>query len=230
MKILGIVGGTAPESTIEYYRGIVTAYRGRTKDGTYPRLIINSIDLKRMLDLAAGAHSELTQYLLGEVARLARAGAEIGLFAANTPHIVFEAVERDSPIPLISIVEATCAAATALGLRRVGILGTRFTMQARFYQDAFARHHIALVPPDVEEQDTIHERYMDELIKGVFQDATRERVLAIVDRLVLKERIEGVVLAGTELPLLLRDVGDRRLPFLDTTRIHVERAVDEMLR
>ncbi len=230
MKTLGIVGGIAPESTVEYYRSIIALYRQQKRDGSYPPIIINSIDLKKMLDLIGARElAGVTEYLLGEVTRLTRAGAHLGLLASNTPHIVFEDIRRRSPIPLVSIVEATCQATQALGLKRVGLLGTRFTMQGRFYPEVFSRQGITLRVPDLDEQDYIHDKYMSELVNGVFRDETRQRLLAIVDRLIERDGIEGLILGGTELPFILRDVSDRGIPFLDTTRIHVERAVAEML-
>jgi aspartate racemase len=230
LRTLGIIGGIAPESTIEYYRGLVAAYRERVRDGSYPSIVVNSIDMKRMLDLAgAGALEELAEYLLAELRRLADAGASMAFLASNTPHVVFDALQRRSPVPLLSIVEAACAEAKALGLARVGLFGTRFTMQGRFYPDVFSREGIALVTPGPEDQAFIHDRYMGELVHGVFRPETRERLLAIVDRLVAAERIEGLVLGGTELPLILRDSGGRSIPFLDTTRIHVAAAMARLL-
>lgn len=229
MKTLGIVGGTAPDSTIEYYRLIVASYRTRVRDGSYPSLLINSIDLKKMLDLiGAGRLADVTGFLLDELAKLARAGAEFGLLASNTPHIVFDDLARRSPIPLISIVEAACDAAQALGLKKVGLIGTRFTMQGRFYPDVFAGRGIALCVPAPEDQAYIHEKYMSELVNGVFRPDVRDELLAIVDRLKTKDDIQGVILGGTELPIALGQA-DRGIPFLDTTRIHVERAVARML-
>jgi len=230
MKTLGIIGGIAPESTVEYYRLIVALYRERTHDGSYPPLLINSIDLKKLLDLIGAQRlADVTEYLLGEVTKLARAGADLGLLASNTPHLVFEDLRRGSPIPLISLVEAACRATRALGLNTVGLFGTRFTMQARFYPEVFSREGIALVVPDPADQDYIHEKYMGELVHGVYRAETRERLLGIADRLREREGIQGLILGGTELPLLLRDVGDRGIPFLDTTRIHVEQAVAHMM-
>jgi aspartate racemase len=230
MQTLGIVGGIAPESTVEYYRSIVASYRARRPDGSYPRIIVNSIDMKEMLDyVAANDLGVLTDYLVGEVRKLARGGADVALFASNTPHIVFEGVQAQAPIPLISIVEATCAAVQTLGFARVGLFGTRFTMQGRFYSDVFSPRGITLVLPDPDEQLYIHDRYMGELVKGVFLPETRERIMNIVARLKNDAGVEGVILGGTELPLLLRDVPPCGIPLLDTTRIHVERAVAQML-
>ena len=108
MKTIGIIGGIGPESTIEYYRRIIALYRLRKDPGGYPPVLINSINLTRMLDLIDTQRmAEVTGYLVGEVTKLAQAGADLGLLAAVTPHIVFEDIQRQSPIPLISIVEAT---------------------------------------------------------------------------------------------------------------------------
>jgi len=230
MKTVGIIGGIGPESTIEYYRLIIAAYRRQQNDGSYPSLLINSIDMKKMLDLiAANELAGVTQYLLGEVEKLAQAGAEFGALASNTPHLVFEALNRRSPIPLISIVETACDAAKALGLRRLGLFGTRFTMQGRFYADVFSREGIALVVPSSDEQTYIHDKYMGELVNGVVLPETRERLLAIVARLKDEEGISGLILGGTELPSILGGESDQGIPFLDTTRIHVERIVAQLV-
>lgn len=231
MKRLGIVGGIAPESTIEYYRHIVAAYRARRPDGSYPFLVIDSIDLKRLLDLAgAGDLAKLTDYLLDSVGRLARAGADFGLLASNTPHLVFDAVAGRSPIPLVSIVETAAREAKSLGWKRAALFGTRFTMRADFYPRVFAREGIAIVLPGDADLERIHEKYMAELVEGVFLPATREEMLAVVERMRRKEGIDGVVLGGTELPLLLnRGTAASTVPLLDTSRVHAERAVAEML-
>ena len=230
MKRLGIIGGIAPESTIEYYRIIVAAYRARVADGSYPPLVINSIDMNRMRRLIeAGEFEGLAEYLLGELRRLADAGSDFALLSSNTPHIIFDELERRSPLPLISIIGAALDAARALGLKKVGLLGTRFTMQGGVYHRVFARGGVEVVTPPEDDQNYVHEKYMNEFIEGVFLDETREGLLAVVDRLKEREGVEGVVLGGTELPLILRDPAGRGIPFLDTARIHAERAVDEML-
>ena len=229
MKIAGIVGGIGPESTIEYYRGIVRLYRERNPDGSYPRIVINSIDAGRMLGLFGGNQIvEATDYLAGEVERVARAGADFGVVAANTPHLVFDALQQRSSIPLISIVDATCRAAKARGLRRVGLLGTRYTMAAPFYPDGLARAGIEMALPSREDQDYVHEKYMGELVAGVARPETKEGLLAVVERMRALDRTEAVILGGTELSLILHD-GDAVVPLLDTTRIHVEEIVTRIL-
>ena len=230
MKTLGIIGGIGPESTIDYYRRIIALYRQRKQDGSYPTIIINSVDMKKMLDfIEANELVGLTEYLLGEVQKLARAGADLGLLASNSPHIVFDELSHQSPIPLLSIVEAACEATKKLGLKRVGLLGTRFSMQGQYYPDVFSREGIMVITPEVDEQVYIHDKYMNELVNGVILSETRERLLAIVERLKAQEAIEGLVLGGTELPLILREEAYSGIPVLDTTRIHVERAVAQML-
>src|SRR4030066_2126542 len=153
METLGIIGGIGPESTTEYYRQIIASYRQRKQDGSYPSIIINSIDMKKMLDLiGANELARLTDYLLGEVQKLASAGADLGLLASNSPHIVFDELSSQSPIPLLSIVEAACEATKKLGLKRVGLFGTRFSMQGQYYPHVFSRAGITLITPGVEEQ------------------------------------------------------------------------------
>jgi aspartate racemase len=230
MKTLGMIGGVGPESTINYYQNIIGLYRERQRDGSYPQFIINSVDLKKGLDfMAANDLAGMGDYLLEEIGKLARAGANFGLISANTPHIVFDDVASKSPIPLISIVEATCAAAKARKLKRLALFGTRYTMQATFYPRAFAREGIEIVVPDAKDQDYIHEKYLNELVPGKFLPETQAGLLAIVDRMKEKIDIDGVILAGTELPLILRDAEHKGIPFLDTTKIHCQAAVAEML-
>jgi aspartate racemase len=230
MKTVGIIGGIAPASTIEYYRLIIARYREQKQDDSYPPVFINSIDMTKMLGLIGEQKlTEVTEYLLGEVFTLARAGAGLGLFASNTPHLVFEEIQRQSPIPLISIVEATCQAAQRMGLHKIGLFGTRFTMQSRFYPDVFSKKGITVIAPKMDDQEYIHDKYMGELVNSIYLEETRERMLSIVDRMIAERDIQGLILGGTELPFILRDEYAKKIPFLNTTRIHVEQVVSQML-
>lgn len=230
MRTIGIIGGIGPESTIDYYRLIISRYRSRRPDGSYPSVIINSIDLPRMIGfVGANDFPSLVAYLADEVERLARAGASIGALAANTPHLVFDELQRASSIPLVSIVHAARDGAVARGLKRVALLGTRFTMSGQFYPDVFAAADVETVAPTDDEQDYIHDKYMNELVRGQFAAATRARFEQIIARLQRDERIDGVVLAGTELPLLLRESAFEGLEVLDTTRLHVDAIIEAML-
>ena len=223
MKTIGMIGGIGPESTIDYYKRLLDGTRQRKPGGPSPSIIINSIDLQKGLDLlGANQLDELSEYIAPEVMRLKGAGADFGFLAANSPHIVFDDIARRSPIPLISIVEATCAEAQARGFKKLGLLGTRFTMQGRFYPEVFARKGIALAVPRAEEQDYVHDKYLNELIPGKFLPQTRDGLLKIARRLRDEEAIEALILGGTELPLILTDSAALGIPYLDTTQIHVE--------
>ena len=230
MKTVGLIGGVGPESTIDYYRLMIAEYQKQKPDGSYPLIIINSIDLKKMIGLME-AHdlATLVTSLVDEIRKLAAAGADFGVLSANTPHLVFDELSLQSPIPLISIVRATCEAAKSLNLKKLGLFGSGFTMRASFYQETFSTAGITVIVPNPDEQAYIHRQYMDELVKGVFLPETRAGLLKIVDRLQEQQGIQGLILGGTELPLILRDAPDRGIPFLDTTQIHVKAAVREML-
>ena len=229
MKTLGIVGGLGPESTLDYYQRIIALFRERTGDGHYPEFVIVSVDLRKGLDfMDANDLSGMGNFLLEGIGKLARAGANFGIISANTPHIVFDEIVPRSPIPLISIVEATRTAAKMQNMKRLALMGTRYTMQSDFYPKVFAREGIELFVPEREDQDYLHEKYFSELVPGKFLPETRAGLLAIVDRMKTTSDIDGVILAGTELPLILRDPIHNGIPFLDTTKIHVEAAVAHM--
>jgi len=230
MKTLGLIGGTGPESTIDYYRLLTAQYREKA-DGASPPVIINSVDLKRMIAwMSAGETDKVADYLVGEFERLQNAGADFAALTANTPHIVFDELRQRVKLPLISIVEAACDRAQALGFKSVGLFGTRYTMQAPFYPAVFSRTDIQLVMPNEEEQAYIHEKYFGELLKDLFLPETRARFLAIADEMKTRDGIEAVILGGTEIPLLLRADEHNGIHLLDTTRIHVDRLIEEMLK
>ncbi len=228
MKTLGIIGGLGPESTVDYYRFIIEEYRRRTGTNASPPMLINSLDIERGIALvSADDFSGLAAYIGDGLQRLARAGADFAVMAANTPHIAFDAIQHLSPIPLLSIVECTRDRAVKLGMKRLVLLGTGFTMRGRFYPEVFDRAGIMLLTPDDEEKSFIHEKYLGELLKNEFLPATRDRMLEIITRLA-GQGAEAVIMAGTELPLLLRE-SKPPVPFLDTTLIHVDAAVNEMM-
>jgi aspartate racemase len=229
VKILGMIGGVGPESTVDYYKLIIEKYRERKPDDSYPPILINSINLTEMIGLLEkGELPRMTQRLAEEVDRLVRGGADFALLSSNTPHLVFDDLKRQCSIPLLSIVEETCKTAKAEGLHKLGLFGSKFTMSANFYQNVFVREGMTLVVPTREEQLSIHEKYMGELVKGVFRAETRDYMLSIANRLKKEEGIEALILGGTELPLLLRDVS-AGMPMLDTTQIHVKAAVEQIL-
>jgi aspartate racemase len=231
MRTAGIIGGVGSESTIDYYRSIIARYRARTTNAEYPHIVINSLDVNRGIALLdAGRLDELVDYLTAGVELLMRAGADFGAIAANTPHLVFNEVQSRSALPLVSIVRATCNHAKVRGLKKLGLFGTGFTMRANFYPEEFQQAGMDIVRPRDSEREFIHRKYMDELLNNQFLPETRTEILKIAQRMKNDDGIEALVLAGTELPLLLRDSQPPGIEVLDTTMIHVETLVDELLR
>src|SRR4051812_5016296 len=179
---VGLVGGLGPESTIDYYRRILDAWE-LVAPGSAPSVVIDSLDVRRGLRLVQEDRAGLIEYLLGSLERLAGAGVHFAVLTANTAHLVFDELAARSPVPLISIVEVCAAEAGRRGMKRVALLGTRFTMDASFYPQVFARHGITVVTPDADDRAWVHERYVGELLRGDFRDATRDGFIALADRL-----------------------------------------------
>ena len=220
MTTVGIVGGLGPESTIDYYRRILDAWE-REDPTTSPSIIIDSLDVRRALRLVETDRPALIEYLAASLRRLGGAGVDFIAMTANTPHIVFDELAARSSVPLLSIVDVCAQEAHRRGLRRLGLLGTRFTMEAPFYPTVCARYGIAVVTPNTEDRAWVHARYVDELLRGEFRDDTRRQFISLVSRLRAEDRIDGIILGGTELPLLLKTAVIADVPALDTTALHV---------
>lgn len=223
---VGLVGGLGPESTIDYYRRLL-AHWPRADDAAVagsgaPGIVIDSLDVQHALHLVATDRAALTTYLLESLRRLAGAGVTFAALTANTPHLVFDDLAAQSPVPLLSIVEACAAEAARRGLARLLLLGTRFTMDAPFYPAVCARYGVAVLPPPAaDDRAWIHARYVGELLRGEFREATRDELSALVARLRTTDGVDGVILGGTELPLLFGTPDIAGLPALDTTGLHV---------
>ena len=222
-----MVGGLGPESTIDYYRRIIEAWE-RDAPGTAPSIVIDSLDVWRALDLVSRDRPALVEYLLASLRRLAGAGADFAVLTANTPHVVFDELAARSAVPLLSIVEVCAREAKRRGLHRLALLGTRFTMEGSFYPAVCARHGIAVVRPEAADRARIHARYVEELLRGAFREETRQEITALVRRLRGDAGLDGVILAGTELPLLLSAPLIADLPALDTTALHVAAIVERL--
>jgi len=226
-----MIGGTGPESTVEYYRRLVAAYKARNPKGGAPPIIINSVDNENLVDwFTRNELAPVIEFLAAEIETLARARADFALIAAVTPHLVFDHLQQRARIPMLSIVEATADAAAKARLRRLALFGTRFTMQAALFPDAFERRGMTIVVPNEEEQEFIHEKYMGELFVGKISDETHAALIDIVQTMKQRNNVDGLILGGTELSLILRESRAARLPILDTTQIHVEAAIEWMLR
>ena len=224
---VGIVGGLGPESTIDYYRRILEAWE-REEPGSAPSIVIDSLDVRRALQLVEKDRPALTEYLLASIRRLAGAGVDFAAMTANTPHIVFDELTARSPVPLVSIVETCAEDARRRGLHRLLLLGTRFTMEASFYPEVCGRYGLAVITPNDTDRTWVHERYIGELLKGDFRDDTRQQFTSLVRRLRRDEGIAGVILGGTELPLLLPTPTIADIPVLDTTALHVTAIVERL--
>lgn len=227
MTTVGLVGGLGPESTIDYYQRILAGWQ-QQHPGSAPSIIIDSLDVQRALRLVASDRGALTEYLAESIGRLARAGADFVAMTANTPHIVFDALAGAAPVPLLSIVEVCAEAAAQRGMRRFLLLGTRFTMEAPFYPEVFARRGMEVLVPAGGDREWVHARYVGELLLADFRDETRHGFVALVERVRREEGIDGVILGGTELPLLLRSPDIAGVPALDTTALHVQAIVSRL--
>lgn len=227
MTTLGIVGGLGPESTIDYYRRILEEWK-RDNPASSPSIVIDSLDVDLGLRLVEHDRPALIEYLSASLRRLAGAGADFAAMAANTPHVVLDELVALSPIPVLSIVEACADEAQRRQLHRLGLLGTRFTMEGAFYPRVFARRGIEVIAPNDAERRLIHDRYVGQLLRGDFRDETRDEVIAVVRRLRAEQNIDGVILGGTELTLLLSAPVVADIPALDTTALHVTAIVKRL--
>ena len=226
MKKLGLVGGMGPESTVPYYRGIIYGVRERMGSNVLPFLSLESVDvfdIKRFCN--EGRYDERTGYLLAAVRNLAAAGAEFAALSANTPHIVFDQLKQQTPIPLVSIIEAACEEAERRGLSRLGLMGTIFTMKGSFFKKPFEEKGIQVISPREEEMAYINEKIYTELEFADVREGTREGLVRIIRRMVEEDGIQAIILGCTELPLALDD-RISPVPCLDTMKIHIRTLVD----
>jgi aspartate racemase len=227
MKTLGLIGGLTWLSTVEYYRAINEQVNARLGGRHSAKLILYSLDFAEFqppLPEDEAGWADIARRFGDAAARLESAGAEALVLCANTPHKVAPAIRSRTRLPLVHIADATANAVAAKRIERVALLGTRPTMEATFYPEILAARGISTLVPDPEDRAWIHASIFDELTKGVFTDATRQRYLALVERLVARGA-QGVILGCTEIPLLLRE-GDCTVPTFDTTLLHVGAAVD----
>ncbi|ANU09573.1 aspartate racemase [Planococcus antarcticus DSM 14505] len=230
MKKLGMIGGTGPESTVDYYQTIIKMFQERTgSQESLPELLIYSINMYKIFDLLqSGQEEELTEYLAAAVLSLERAGADFAVISANTPHIVFDRVQQKVNIPMISIVEATYRKAKNLRLQKIGLLGTQFTMENDFLKGPFTANGQEVFVPDEDEQQFIHGKIVGELEKGIVKEETKKAFLAISGRMIEQHQIEGLILGCTEFPMIFKPE-DLDIPQLNTVEIHVDEIIKMIL-
>ena len=223
-RTIGILGGLSPESTVTYYHHIVQRYHALVGDQSYPDIVIYSVSFQRFMDwMAHDQWKPITTALITALHDLSAAGADFAVIATNTMHIVFDEVRDASPLPLLSIIDATAAAIQAAGLTTVGLLGTRFTMEKAFYRRGLTKQGIDVLIPDKPDRDAINRIVFDELARGVLNSASRDAFLRIIHDLT-DRGAQGIVLGCTEIPLL---VTPQHTPvtLFNTAPIHAEQAL-----
>jgi aspartate racemase len=229
-RMLGIVGGIGPESTLDYYRRLIDAYHARRDPQTHPPVLINSLDGGPLIaGLLAGDLEPARRSVATAVAQLAAGGAGIALIASVAAHSVFETVAPAASIPMLSIIRATCRAALVAGIRRPAIFAPRITTEGLFFARPFEAAGIALVRPAGPERAWINDIYLRELLRGVIREATRTRLLEILAQLRGSSGADGLILGGTELSLILPEPTYDGLPVLNAAAIHVAESVDWLL-
>ncbi len=221
MKKLGLVGGMGPESTIPYYHDIVYGVQGCVMQDLFPNISIESVNVFEVLRFCREKkYDELTAYLMVAINNLIKCGADFVALSANTPHIVFDKLQEQSGVPLVSIVEATRNEAVRLNIKKIGLIGTIFTMTEDFFKKPFISSNIEVVVPNEDEMNFINEKISKELELGIVKEETLKSFVSIIERMKKECGIEAIVLGCTELPLLLNDeVSPVRC--LDTMKIHV---------
>lgn len=230
MKKLGLIGGMGPQSTVPYYMNIVYGIRERVNPDFFPNLTVESLNVFEILHyIGAGEYKKVIDLFLGALENLKNTGCEIAALTANTAHIVFDELVEQSPLPLISIVESTCAEAKLRGYKKLALLGTNFTMERDFYKKPFLREGIEIIVPETAERKLIDDRIVSELEMGVVKNSTRQEFIEIINRLKSDGHADAVILGCTELPLILSDETSP-IPCLDTVKIHSQALIEASLQ
>ena len=230
MKVIGLIGGISWESSLEYYRIINETVKERLGGFHSAKCILYSLDFNDVVKLQhRGEWDKLAELMIDAAVKLKRAGAELLLICANTMHKVADHVQEKVGIPLIHIIDVTAEKIQKKGLRRVGLLGTRFTMEDDFYKRRMEeKHSIEVIVPEKSDRDIINKIIYNELCLGIIRKSSRKIIKNIINGLKLRGA-EGIILGCTELPLLIRQE-DTDIPLFNTTEIHAKAAVEYALR
>lgn len=227
-KKIGIIGGLTPESTVSYYLHITRSYIERFDNYSYPEIIIYSVNLENYHQWRDQNKWELiVDDLVNAASKLKLAGADFGLIATNTMHKVFDLVQSKIDLPLIHIIDVTVRKINANKITKVGLLGTKYTMNEDFYKDRLTKNNIISVVPELEDQEKINQIIVDQLARGVLLEESKKFYLSVIDKLIEKGA-EGIILGCTEIPLLIKQT-DCKIPVFDTAIIHAEAALDEAI-
>jgi aspartate racemase len=223
-KRIGILGGISHESTARYYTLLHEKYHARKGDYHYPEVVVFSLDFQRFTDHENTDRDAYIEYIMHGIRGLEAAGAEFIAMAANSPHTVYREVSEAAEVPMISIAEATAEKAAEHEVDKALLLGIKHTMQASFYHEKLGERGVEVVTPDEEEQDEIDRIIFDELVIGIHDEESKERLLEIMEGY----PVDAVVLGCTELPLVIGEA-DTALTVLDTVDIHVDAILDYAL-
>lgn len=225
MKKIGLVGGTGPESTLMYYKELNSKIDEATGGKTMPELSIESVNFRKAWELVSSAqYRELADYLSEKVTTLAKSGAEIIALTAGTMHIVFDEIEKNTNVSLVSIPKAVCDEVMKQGYKKIGLLGTIFTMEQDYMKKDFLQAGVDVIVPDKADRELIAKRIYEELEVGIVKKSTLQEFNEIIKKMQREHEIEAVVLGCTELPLLLNDE-NCMLPCLDSVAIHIEKLI-----
>lgn len=230
MKTLGLIGGMSWESTVPYYRMINEHVKQQLGGLHSAKLFLYSVDFYEIEKLQMAGDWQQAGEILGNAANaLARAGAEVIVVCTNTMHKVADDIERIGGLPLLHIADATAEKIKGQGLRKIGLLGTRFTMEQDFYRGRLQDiHQIEVVTPDEADRAIVHRIIYEELCLGIVNDASREEYRQIIAKLEL-QGVEGIILGCTEITLLV-GAADASVPVFDTTAIHALAAAEFSLK
>jgi aspartate racemase len=230
MKTIGLVGGMSWESSVEYYRIINETIKARLGGFHSAKSVLYSVDFAEIETLQhQGEWPETAQILSRAAASLEAAGADFIVLCTNTMHKVAAEIESAVGIPLLHIADATARQVSSRGLKKIGLLGTRFTMEEDFYKGRLTQKHgLEVLVPDAADREIVHRVIYQELVVGRVEPSSRRQFVRIIERLA-GEGAEGVILGCTEIGLLVKE-GDSPIPLFDTTRIHAEAAVDLALK
>jgi aspartate racemase len=229
MKRIGILGGMGPESTIEYYKEIISLSREKWEYKCPEILIYNLNEEEWATYIEVDKDLAKAKSLLSDaINALYRAGADFVVMASNTPHIFFDELVKTSPVPLLNIAEETAKEAKRKEYSKLGLLGTKIVMQGEFYKVPFEKLKLQVIVPDLSSQDYIHKKIVEELVRGIFKDKTKADLLGIVNNFVKKSSINAVILGCTELPLVISQ-SDLEIPVLNTLKIYAKAALEYSL-
>lgn len=225
MKKIGLVGGTGPESTMMYYQKLNAKIDRLTEGEHMPDLAIESVDFHKAWSYMTKAqYEELAEYLSEKVSCLRAGGAEIISLTAGTMHIVFDEIEEKTKVSLFSIPKAVCAEAVARGYRKVGLLGTIFTMEKDYMKKDLCKAGIEVFIPEKADRELVAKRIYEELELGLVKESTLREFQSIIKRMQAEDGIEAVILGCTELPLLL-DEENCPVSCLDSVEIHINELI-----